>query len=700
MANNRFQRNLKCTYFFRNHPPRGPRTLFIEKSNWTPPSGAIHPEISSILSTMSSELSNIQISKEKSNLNREERAALNTLKKDSSIIIKKSDKGSCCVIMDRKDYILEAESQLKNPKHYALLAEPIYKETALIINGILDRLVANNFLKERQYKYLSASADCRQRHLYTLPKIHKNPNTEWFVPNRTPKGRPIISDCGSESYAVSEYIDHFLLPLACQHPAYLKDTNDFVNKIRNLKVPETAFLISVDVSSMYTNIDNTTGLDAVRKAFQRNPDSDRPDEEILELLEVCLSRNDFDFNGKTYLQTSGTAMGKRFAPSYANLFMAEWEREVLPLCSFEPLFYGRFLDDIFMVWTYSIEEFWKFFEILNNHHPSVKLTANVSQKSIDFLDTTVYKGDSISETNQLDIKVFFKETDTHQLLHKNSFHPKHTFSGIIKSQILRFHRICTKKQDFEEACTTVFSKLRDRGYSKRFLRSIKNSTLAEIEARRQLELQGPLGPRSTPCMSLRCKNCPFVPRTHVVRNNSNNKLFHLNQHLDCASKNLIYLISCKKCPKQYVGETKNTLRQRSSAHRSDIKLKKETPVAFHFNLDDHSIQDLIITPIESLDFSATEEDTTKLRQEREVWWIERLNTARPAGLNIHNGSGITPFVVQFNSTANKASKIVRTHYNHLQKEFPHVFKQNMIVAYAKNKNLNDILVSSKLKPIE
>ena len=699
-ANERFQRNLKCTYFFRNHPPRGPRTLFIEKSKWKPPNGAIAPEILATFSELDSELNNISITREKSNLTREERGALNLLKKDKNIIIKKSDKGSCCVILNRDDYILEAESQLNNKKHYAILDNPIYKETAIMINAVLDTLVKNKFIKEKQYKYLSAKPDCRQRHLYTLPKIHKDPKTEWFVPNKIPKGRPIISDCSSESYAVSEYIDHFLLPLACQHPAYLKDTNDFVTKIKNLTVPENALLISMDVSSMYTNIDNVTGLSAVRKAFHRNPDPDRPDEQILELLEICLSRNDFDFNGKTYLQTSGTAMGKRFAPSYANLFMAEWEREVLPLCPLNPLFYGRFLDDIFMVWTYSLEEFWEFFEILNNHHPSVKLTANVSQKSIDFLDTTVYKDDSISETNKLDIKVFFKETDTHQLLLKSSFHPKHTFSGIIKSQILRFHRICTKKKDFEQACTIVFSKLRDRGYSKRFLRTIKNSTLAQVEARRLLEIQGPPGPRSIPCMSTRCKTCPFVPTTHWITNTTTNKRYPINEHLDCASKNLVYLISCKKCPKQYVGETKNSLRQRFSAHKSDIKLNKDKPVAFHFNLEDHSIQDLTITPIESINITATEEETTKFRLERESHWIETLNTARPSGLNVHSGHGIAPFVVKFNGTANKASKIVRKYYHKLQDDFPHVFKQNMIVAYSKNKNLNDILVSSKLKPIE
>ena len=40
---------------------------------------------------------------------------------------------------------------------------------------------------------------------------------------------------------------------------------------------------------------------------------------------------------------------------------------------------------------------------------------------------------------------YFKPIDTLELLHKKSHHPNHTFKGIIKSQILRYVRICNNK---------------------------------------------------------------------------------------------------------------------------------------------------------------------------------------------------------------------------------------------------------------
>ena len=81
------------------------------------------------------------------------------------------------------------------------------------------------------------------------------------------------------------------------------------------------------MDSLYTNIDNTNGLEAVKQIFKKNPDPKRPDKDILELLKINLENNDFEFNSQWYLQTWETSMGNKFAPNYANLFLAEWEEK-------------------------------------------------------------------------------------------------------------------------------------------------------------------------------------------------------------------------------------------------------------------------------------------------------------------------------------------------------------------------------------
>ena len=102
-------------------------------------------------------------------------------------------------------------------------------------------------------------------------------------------------------------------------------------------------------------------------------------------------------------------MGKKFAPNYANLFLAEWEEKALEKCVVKPSVYWRFLDDIFMIWEHAKEEFYKFVKILITHQ-TVK--AELSSESMHFLDTVVYKGNRFKETCTFDTKVYFKPTDS------------------------------------------------------------------------------------------------------------------------------------------------------------------------------------------------------------------------------------------------------------------------------------------------
>ena len=51
-------------------------------------------------------------------LTKKERLALNSLRNDTSIIIKEADKGSGVVAWDREDYLKEAEKQLGDKETY------------------------------------------------------------------------------------------------------------------------------------------------------------------------------------------------------------------------------------------------------------------------------------------------------------------------------------------------------------------------------------------------------------------------------------------------------------------------------------------------------------------------------------------------------------------------------------------------------
>ena len=473
-----FRRRLLVHIYFKDKPS-STFSQFATKSTWCPPASLMEQSIRDVF--WDAELDRKQaLSSHRGfsscNITGAEKSALSSLKKRSDWVFNKADKGNNIVIQKRCDYIWESVRQLSNPAHYVKLDEPLYPSTALRIHRLVNELKTGGFITEREMQFLRPPECIKPRRLYTLPKIHKAPE-EWSIPFRIPPGRPIISDIGSESYNVAKFIDHFLKPLVFQQPSFIKDSFHFLEKLNlvNNNTPNT-FLVTCDVVSMYTNIDNSDGLKTVSHFFQSHPDPKRPDSLLLQLLEVSLKNNDFLFNGEFWLQVSGTAMGKVFAPSYANLFMAKIEEDFFNELGSRPPFYVRFLDDIFFLWNDTRESLDEFLHALGSYHKSIKLTHNISQEQVDFLDLTIL---NTQGSNTLRTKVYFKATNTHRLLHKHSFHPGHTFKGIVKGQLHRFHRLCSNRADFNICTAILFKGLRQVKYSKRFLQKVKREFLLE-----------------------------------------------------------------------------------------------------------------------------------------------------------------------------------------------------------------------------
>lgn len=673
-----YHRRLKLIAHFGPNPSSLETQLpFQPPSQWEPNWEDLPPELKILIREDIHDTSNLILEPEKPNLTHEEETALQKLSKDTSVVIKPADKGGRVVLMDRVDYIQEGYRQLNDTNYYQKLTTPIYHMTGELIHPILYTLKTSRFINHKQLQYLKGDPLPRPRKFYLLPKIHKPPDS-WPIPYKVPSGRPIVSDCGSESYQTAEFIDYFLNPLSTRHQSYLKDTNHFIEKVKNLKLEEPCFLFSMDVESLYTNIDTSIGMKTVEQYFRKYPDPNRPDNQLLQLLHINLTRNDFQFNGEYFLQTRGTAMGKKFAPAYANIYMAHWEETVFPKCPLLPTQFLRFLDDIWGIWQHTQEEFEIFLGILNSHHPTIKLKAILHSESVDFLDTTTFKGPQFLETGRLDLRVYVKPTDTHTLLHRDSFHPSHTFKGILKSQILRFKRICTRIPDFRRAERNLFLALRRRGYSWSLMRSIRNNTLgvdrrlgrtgnpldkppipivttystyAKQATRKLKENFNHFLSSSTSFQPYRLisafrKNpnlrdilvtatlpstdtCGRLPKQRcIIRTATAGRVFRIPRRFPHNISNCVYLLRCNCCQILYVGETRNSLKTRLTAHRQAIRNypSRQTHVTAHFQR--HGL----------INFHAMvlEHDpswTIGQRRRREQCWIQRLGTVFPKGLN-------------------------------------------------------------------
>ena len=67
---------------------------------------------------------------------------------------------------------------------------------------------------------------------------------------------------------------------------------------------------------------------------------------------------DFFYNGQWYIQATGTSMGRDWAPYYADIQMANFEKEALYKATLKPHTYYRYLDGICIVWLHDKRAFY------------------------------------------------------------------------------------------------------------------------------------------------------------------------------------------------------------------------------------------------------------------------------------------------------------------------------------------------------
>ena len=118
-------------------------------------------------------------------------------------------------------------------------------------------------------------------------------------------------------------------------PSYIKDTTDYLKKLESNIVPDDTLLVSLDITSLYTNIPNE-GITTCKEVWYSRLIKEPPTETLLELLKLVLQCNNFEFNDKKYIQIQGTAMGTKMAPSYANIFMGRLERQLISSVQLKP----------------------------------------------------------------------------------------------------------------------------------------------------------------------------------------------------------------------------------------------------------------------------------------------------------------------------------------------------------------------------
>ena len=237
--------------------------------------------------------------------------------------------------------------------------------------------------------------------MYGLPKVHKS---------GTPL-RPIISAVGTYNYKPAKYLNSILAPLV-QSPLIIKDTFDFVGRVRTMDKRQDKYLVSFDVESLFTNVPTLETIEILLELAFSNEEQTSfhgmSREELRYLLIVCTQESHFQFDGKYYDQIDGVAMGSPLGPLFANAFMSNFENKHMEkLQELGVVKWWRFVDDVFAT-VGSDEQVQSIVDYLNKQHPNIKFTfEREANNRLPFLDTAV-----VRRLNDYGTTVYRKKTYT------------------------------------------------------------------------------------------------------------------------------------------------------------------------------------------------------------------------------------------------------------------------------------------------
>ena len=368
-------------------------------------------------------------------------------------------------------------------------------------------------------------------------------------------------------------------------------------------------------------------------------------------------------------------------------------KKILETSLHKPLSWYRFIDDVDMKWTESDEELNSFITHANSIHPTIKFTHESSKTKISFLDTTTtFENGIIStdiHTKPTDKHQYLSPQSCHpthctkSIPYSQALRVKRICSsenttkqrlGILRSNLKkRGYKNKVIKKGFERANQHQREELLQYKKKKvnnrvpfvltfhpafKNLSSImrehwqslqKHQTLSKIfpeppvlAFRRPKSIKDRLvradikvkrdSPRqSQSCGDKRCKTCDQMQCTETFTSKSTREVHKLACTTNCKTKNTVYLLECGICGFQYVGESVLQFNRRFNLHRSDLEHKQTLPLSRHLRSSNHRPEDFYRLKVTIIDHKPTWSD--RERKNREHFWIRKLNTISPFGIN-------------------------------------------------------------------
>ena len=267
------------------------------------------------------------------------RQAARELRENENIVVRRADKASIFVILNKDDYFDKVRAILDDATKFQPLRRNPIDDQKKHLNSLID--AANDYIDVAGgcTKFERITGEYSPGYMYGNVKTHKEGNPV----------RPIISQTPTPSYRLAKKLNSLISPYIPTTYS-LKSADEF---IEILKVKERkGILASLDVQSLFTNVPIDDTIDIILGYVYHHPTIPplpMPSGLLKEMLTACTREAPFRApDGRLYIQVDGVAMGSPLGVLFADSYMSHIEAKALDSMTEKPHIYSRYLDDIFV----------------------------------------------------------------------------------------------------------------------------------------------------------------------------------------------------------------------------------------------------------------------------------------------------------------------------------------------------------------
>ena len=198
---------------------------------------------------------------------------------------------------------------------------------------------------------------------------------------------------------MAKYFDNILKSVPT--PFYnIKNSLEFISKIKNKKIPYNHTMASLDVNSLFTNVLLDLVIASIEKRWHYiAPNTKLPLDQFILGIKLLMEQTFFQFDHQFYRQTFGTPTGFPISPTLGDFVMHDLETVIFDRLDFDIPVYFLYVDDTFLLISKDkvLDTLTKF----NLYHNRLQFTYEIENNNcLNFLNVLVIRNsDNSISTN-------------------------------------------------------------------------------------------------------------------------------------------------------------------------------------------------------------------------------------------------------------------------------------------------------------